>query len=51
MISLSSYCDDAINTRHNLSKKTKWVKNMGKYSNISDVLSDAITEIDDIFTQ
>ena len=48
MISLNSYSDDAINTHHNLSKKNKGVKNMGKHSNISDVLSDAITEIDDI---
>src|SRR5450756_857801 len=48
MISLSSYLGDAINTRHNLSTKNKRVKNMGKHSDISDVLSDVISEIDDI---
>ena len=48
MVSLSSYSDDAINACHNLSKKNKAVKNMGKHSNISDVLSDGIGEIDDI---
>ena len=48
MLSLGSYPDDVINMRHDLSKKNKGVKNMRKHSNISDVLSDAISEIDDI---